>query len=54
MSTFVGQYPPFKTDVNGAILVVQDSGSHTPTNLGYQYPPFLVNENGAILMAGGS
>lgn len=52
MSTY--QYPPFKVDSNGAILVVQDTGSTTPTNLKYQYPPFLVNENGAILMAVGS
>lgn len=54
MSTFVGQYPPFILDTDGGILVAQDSGSNTPTNLGYQYPPFLVNENGAILMAIGS
>ena len=52
MSTY--QYPPFKVDSNGAILVVQDTGSFNPSNRGYQYPPFLVNENGAILMAIGS
>lgn len=54
MSTFVGEYPPFNTDSNGAILVVLDTGSTTPSNQTYQYPPFLVNENGAILIAVGS
>lgn len=54
MSTFVGQYPPFQIDSNGALLVVQDAGSNVSSNQTYQYPPFLVNENGAILMAAGS
>ncbi len=52
MSTY--QYPPFKVDANGNLLVVQDTGSANPSNQQYQYPPFLVNENGAILMALGS
>lgn len=52
--TFEGAYPPFRTDSDGNILVVQDTGSSTPSNKTYQYPPFLVNENGAILMAIGS